>query len=153
MVNNNIFSAVINGFDDPDICWVLGNKPNDDGYIRVSIKGKKYMSHRAALMAVGVDIPNGYEVDHLCKNRACCNPTHLEVVTHLENMRRGDGMDRWHAAKTHCKRGHLFDEANTIRNKKGFRSCRECRRLYDRLRDAEPDRKLKNTILDRGWGK
>lgn len=66
-------------------------------------------------------VPEGKELDHLCRNRGCVNPSHLEPVTHHENMRRGH-----HATKTHCKNGHEFDEKNTLIGKNGRRHCRKC---------------------------
>lgn len=139
----NKSNRIIGKFDDWQTCWVLPNTRNADGYIRVSVAGKKIMSHRLALIESGVVIPEGYEVDHLCRNRACCNPSHLEVVTHKQNMERGTGRDRFNAAKTHCCRGHEFTKENTYVNPRGQRQCKECRRETDRLRDAQPHRKWK----------
>lgn len=68
------------------------------------------------------DIPKSYEVDHLCRNRICVSPFHLEAITLQENRkRRGEAI-------THCKRGHEFTEQNTKRTATG-RSCKECCRL------------------------
>ncbi len=73
-------------------------------------------------------IPAGMEIDHLCRNRACAAPAHLEAVTHHENLLRDETLTAANAAKTHCKRGHLFDEANTMVYR-GSRFCLTCRRL------------------------
>jgi hypothetical protein len=116
-------------------CLMYPAKPNSDGYIRVTVQNRKVMTHRYALMIMGIDIPNGYEVDHLCRNRWCCNTQHLEVVTHLENMKRGHGVDRANAQKTHCKFGHEFSAGNIYFTPKGSRQCKECRRIRDRVRD------------------
>lgn len=72
-------------------------------------------------------IPTGLEIDHLCRNRDCVNPTHLETVTHRENMQRAM------ALITHCPQGHPYDEANTLyRPKYGDRICRICARNHKR---------------------
>jgi hypothetical protein len=74
-------------------------------------------------------IPLGLELDHLCRTRACCNPAHLEPVTHRENVLRGESPHAANARKTHCVNGHPFDERNTYRRKdkeNGRRQCRAC---------------------------
>lgn len=71
-------------------------------------------------------IPDGLELDHLCRVRLCVNPAHLEPVTHAENNKRAG------VAKTHCKWGHPYNEANTYRrrDRPGNRQCRVCARRY-----------------------
>lgn len=107
-------------------CWLWQGVVNHHGYgvINVgTIAGKPKRVRRAHRVAyeltVGL-IPDGMELDHLCRVRACCNPAHLEPVTRTENQRRGRG--------THCHAGHPFDEANTYHAKSGQRMCRACHR-------------------------
>jgi hypothetical protein len=82
-------------------------------------------------------VPKGLTIDHLCRNRACVNPAHMEVVTNRVNIMRGDTPAARNAARTHCAHGHPFDESNTYHRagKKGQagRDCRAC--IRQRVRD------------------
>lgn len=75
------------------------------------------------------EIPPGMQLDHLCRNRACCNPVHFEVVTPSENTKR---QDHWFRNKEACPKGHAYDEANTRITPAGKRICRECDRARKR---------------------
>lgn len=76
-------------------------------------------------------VPDGMELDHLCRNRACINPDHLEPVTHDENVKRGLSGSAARA-RTHCPKGHAYDSANTYRDSRGWRSCKACFRAPKR---------------------
>jgi hypothetical protein len=95
-------------------------------------KPKVIYAHRASYELYKGRIPEGYEIDHLCKNTGCCNPDHLEAVTPLENNRRSNSVAATHFRKTHCVNGHEFTPDNTrLRGKdKQWRACKECDRLW-----------------------
>lgn len=105
-----------------------------DGYGKLSRTRCSHgtaLAHRHMYIEAFGTIPEGMTLDHLCRNRACVNPGHLEPVTHAENMRRSAP-----AQKTHCINGHPFDEENTrwrpSTSGGGRRVCRACQRERSR---------------------
>lgn len=77
-------------------------------------------------------IPPGLQIDHLCRNRTCVNPEHLEAVTPRENVLRSASPVAINAAKTHCNHGHPLTPENTYPSPEGWRRCRECKRTKNR---------------------
>ena len=114
-------------------CWLWPGALSHNGYAIVggtskTVHGAKSRQvHRLMYEAFRMPIPAGMVIDHLfCRVRCCVNPAHLEPVTVLENNRRGRGIARIFAAKTHCPQGHPYDEANTSLDARGYRKCRAC---------------------------
>jgi hypothetical protein len=119
-----------------DGCWMWTGAHSAAGYGYFRLHGRMLRAHRVSYeLAVG-PIPDGLTLDHLCRNPSCVNPAHLEPVTMRENTMRGTGPSAKNAIKTHCYRGHPFDEANTFHTPKGERTCRTCRRATDRALKA-----------------
>jgi hypothetical protein len=118
---------------DPDTgCWVWMKPLESNGYARMSVGHKVQPVHRITYKERhGPDsIPDGYEIDHLCRNRACCNPDHLEAVEHWVNVMRSPiALARINAAKTHCYRGHELAGENLHINTLDQRICRACARI------------------------
>lgn len=109
--------------------WIAGRNRSGYGIFRVGGAGTSPVNaHRVAYEILRGAIPQGLDLDHLCRNRGCVNPAHLEPVTRKVNTLRGSGPTAINAARTHCHRGHEFTPQNTIAHPLG-RNCRECRRL------------------------
>jgi hypothetical protein len=114
-------------------CWEWLGYRSENGYGRfmpVYTIAPLY-AHRWSYEATHGPIPKGLQVDHLCRNRSCVNPSHLEVVTPRDNVLRSTNFAAVHARKTHCPQGHPYDQQNTILYR-GRRHCRACRTRHNR---------------------
>lgn len=113
---------------DSESCWTWRASLSPKGYGQFSVGSKSaktyrmMKSHRYAYEAMIGPIPSGLDLDHLCRNKACCNPLHLEPVTSAENNRRKA------LATSACFRGHPFTPENTCKGRNDTRECRTCRR-------------------------
>ena len=113
-------------------CWIWLGGLGKAGY-GMAWDGRRMVgAHRLVYVLLVGQVPDGTELDHLCRNPSCVNPAHLEPVTHHENMMRGKNLGPVNAAKTHCPQGHHYSQANTYFTTKGHRACRECGREYTR---------------------
>jgi hypothetical protein len=117
---------------DVETCWLwTGAKvgpANGYGSFIVAWPAKT-VAHRWAYEQLIAPVPPGLDLDHLCRNRSCVNPWHLDPVTRKVNLNRGIHAN---AAKTQCRSGHAFTEVNTRINSRGSRECRECIRIRSR---------------------
>lgn len=112
-------------------CWTLTNKPHHSGYIYFTIGSKDYSSHRVSYSLFKGAISDGLVIDHKCRNKACCNPDHLRMVTQKINM-VAFGLDT-----THCSKGHPYSGNNLVMRSGNNstikrRRCRECEKAKQR---------------------
>lgn len=105
-------------------CWLWRAAKDPCGYGQFYWNGRPHKAHRVAYALTFGAIPKGKELDHLCRVRHCVRPSHLDPVSHRENVKRGIRG----AITTHCPQGHPYDEANTAIQTNGARRCRACSR-------------------------
>jgi len=107
-------------------CWIWTGFTNKDGYGQTSSSAfATSLVHRIFWLLDGRELDPVLVLDHLCRNRACCNPDHLEQVTFAENLRRG-GLGTHNRIKMHCPKGHPYSKRNTMKTPNGRRKCRTC---------------------------
>lgn len=118
-------------------CWEWQAHRDKDGYGIFTFKHHHSVkAHRFSYELYKGAIPTDLVIDHLCRNRKCVNPNHLEIVTNKENCLRGIGPSAINSRKTHCNRGHPFDEENTYYQKNG-RLCKMCNNENARKRKEQ----------------
>lgn len=120
-------------------CWAWQGSVNQDGYGHFWWNGKNGRAHRYAYELRVGPIPKGKQLDHLCRNRWCVNPSHLRVVTNSENMHAPGSRARAHlnATMTHCQRGHKLTPENVGIQQGKYRYCRPCKRKRDYVYDSK----------------
>lgn len=114
-------------------CWIPTQTPKSDGYVQIRMysESNKYL-HRWMYETLVSPIKRGMYLDHLCRERSCCNPLHLEPVTHKENIRRGI---KYFGSRNACSKDHPYTEENTYEYHRGgytIRVCRACHKLAQR---------------------
>lgn len=130
-------------------CWIWAGTTQRNGYGHHRYGGRggpSELAHRFSYRIHKGEIPNGFDLDHLCRVRCCVNPDHLEPVTRKENINRSGLVGKWKRElgakrpwliKTHCRYGHKKEE------KYGAMFCVECARISDRKRKRSPTSKIK----------
>lgn len=114
-------------------CWNWLGVPNSSGYGTIKLQnGSSKLAHRISYVMHKGLIPEGLQLDHLCRNRLCVNPEHLEAVTAQENVLRGNASAAIQASRDTCKYGHEFD----LVDKRGKRVCLTCRKRNNTINYA-----------------
>lgn len=119
-------------------CWQwTGGVSGRYGMVRPGGSANQRGAHVMAWELLIGPVPNGHQVDHLCKNTLCVNPDHLQPVPPRINLLRSETWSGVNARKSHCPNGHPYDKANT-RIHMGKRNCRSCDRARLARRRAQP---------------
>lgn len=125
---------------DENGCWLFAKSVQSNGYGKIWDGSRVVYAHRFSYELHVGKIPKGLDLDHLCRNRSCVNPSHLEPVSRSENLKRGDAgkhLAEEQAQKTHCPRGHPYSGENLVTDGKR-RACRVCNKeKYSRYRQKK----------------
>lgn len=126
---------------DANGCWTWTGNTHASGYPKIKVDGRQTQAHRASYVAHVGPIPAGLQLDHLCRNRSCVNPAHLEAVTARENTMRADGPTAVNARRMCCIHGHPLSGDNLIVrfvSGRRRRDCQICRKANNRKKPASP---------------
>lgn len=120
-------------------CWIwIGQHMPKSGYGLFRWESKTQLVHRVVFSILVRSIPIGLHIDHLCRTRICCNPSHFEPVTPRENVLRGEAPTAKLARQQFCKNGHPLSGDNIFNDRvyreKRMRVCKICKRAKQRLR-------------------
>lgn len=110
-------------------CWEWTGSKTRNGYGQVGIGGVGRMAHRVFYEYFIAEIPEGLDLDHLCRLRSCVNPWHLDPVSRSVNLYRAETLGKYNLRKTHCPQNHEYSASNTRLTKTGRRCCRTCERI------------------------
>lgn len=128
-LNKRFWIKVAGG--DVDTCWEWTAHRDRAGYGRINVNNTPKLAHRLAYEYLRDEIPEGLDLDHLCRNKSCVNPWHLEPVTRSVNLRRVP-------LGTHCERGHEYAPGSFYQQGRK-RTCIECQRRRNQEWYADPD--------------
>jgi HNH endonuclease len=123
-------------FNEDSFCWEWIGSKDWFGYGKMIIELKSYYAHRISYEIFNGKIGDNLVIDHLCKNKSCLNPEHLEATSRAENTRRGTGFAGKNRQKEFCPKGHKLDKENlnSWDLKRGKRGCEECRQIRQKTR-------------------
>lgn len=135
--------------DETSGCWLWTAYRGQDGYGRFKVDQRAVLAHRFAYEALVGPIPEGLDIDHLCRVRQCVNPKHLEAVTRHENLIRGKTtLTALNTAKTHCPAGHPYEGSNLLLWSGQGRRCRVCKNVQTRRYRNSPLRQHEVDLVD-----
>lgn len=133
-------------------CLLWCGATNNTGYGTVRVRGRTLLAHRVAYERHIGPIPDGLQIDHLCRIRRCVNPRHLEIVTSKENTLRGHSPLAQSARRQRCPRGHILQGENLHLRPTGHRECLACKRMRDHGKLTREQRAWLQVLVDDGHG-